>query len=99
MSLFIAALFFALTPGVLVTLPPKGKIYAVAAVHALIFALIYHLVHKLVWHTLYPAAGKEGFKAYGQKSGLPKGAECQRDGQCYSQTCGVVDYAGNMKCN
>jgi len=34
------ALFFLLTPGILVTLPPGGSKYVVALVHALIFGLV-----------------------------------------------------------
>jgi hypothetical protein len=46
MSLAIAALFFVLTPGVLVSLPSgKGKL-VVAATHAVLFAFIFHLAHK-----------------------------------------------------
>lgn len=48
-SLYAALLFFLLTPAILVSLPPKGSKYIVAAVHALIFALIFHFTHKLVW--------------------------------------------------
>ena len=33
-TIYIALLFFALTPGVLVSLPPKKGKYTVAAVHA-----------------------------------------------------------------
>jgi hypothetical protein len=50
MTLFIALLFFLLTPGVLITLPPRGSLLTVAGVHAVIFALIYHFTHKLVWN-------------------------------------------------
>lgn len=56
MTLFVAALFYVLTPGILVTLPNKGS-KMVAATHALIFAVVFGLVHKSVWHFLYP----EGF--------------------------------------
>ena len=46
MSLAVAALFFVLTPGVLVSLPPgKGK-FVVAATHAVIFALVFHFLQK-----------------------------------------------------
>jgi hypothetical protein len=46
MSLVIAVLFFVLTPGVLVSLPPgKGK-FVVAATHAVIFGLVFHFTHK-----------------------------------------------------
>jgi hypothetical protein len=48
--LFSAILFFVLVPGVIVSLPPKGNKYVVAAVHALIFALIWHCSNKAVWH-------------------------------------------------
>jgi len=49
MTLYIAALFVLLTPGVLVKLPPKGSLLTVAIVHGLIFALIYHLSHRTVY--------------------------------------------------
>ena len=50
MFLFSAVLFFGLTPGVLVSLPPKGKKYTVAAVHAVIFAVVWHCTHKAGWY-------------------------------------------------
>jgi hypothetical protein len=49
MTLYVAALFVLLTPGVLVKLPPKGSLLTVAIVHGLVFALIYHLTHKVVY--------------------------------------------------
>ena len=42
--LLLAALFVALTPGVLVSLPKGGKRLTVAAVHGLLFALIWSLI-------------------------------------------------------
>jgi hypothetical protein len=50
MSLFVAVLFFVLTPGVVLRLPPGGSKLVVAATHAVVFALVYHFTHKLVWH-------------------------------------------------
>lgn len=41
-----AVLFFLLTPGVLLSLPPGGSKMVVAATHAVVFAL----VHKVVQH-------------------------------------------------
>jgi hypothetical protein len=68
MSLFVAALFFALTPGVLVSLPAKGSKMTVAATHAVLFALVYHLTNKMVFNYLY---GIEGFnKPVNQAAGL-----------------------------
>ena len=52
MSLFVAALFVALTPGVLLTLPSKGSKLTVAVVHGLVFAVVYHLTRKAVSHFL-----------------------------------------------
>jgi len=50
MSLAVAALFFVLTPGILVSLPPgKGK-FVVAATHAVIFSLVFHFTHKAIWN-------------------------------------------------
>jgi hypothetical protein len=43
-----ALLFFLLTPGILLSLPPGGSPYVVAATHAIVFAL----VHKYVGHGL-----------------------------------------------
>jgi hypothetical protein len=48
MSLYLAALFVALTPGVLVTLPKGGKKYTVIAVHAVLFLVVWHFTNKIV---------------------------------------------------
>lgn len=48
MALFVAVLFFLLTPGILLRLPPGGSKYTVAAVHAVVFVIVYHLTHKAV---------------------------------------------------
>ena len=69
MSLFVAVLFFVLTPGVLLSLPSKkSDIYTLAAVHAVAFAVVYGLTHKAVMHMLYP----EGFANAGIAA-CPKG--------------------------
>lgn len=48
-TVYTAILFFVLTPNIVLRLPPKGKPIMVAAVHAVIFALIYHFTHMMVW--------------------------------------------------
>lgn len=53
MSVFVAVLFFVLTPGVLVSLPPRGSKLVVAATHAVVFALVYHLTKQAVYRYLY----------------------------------------------
>jgi len=47
--LYITALFVALTPGILLTIPPKGSHLVVAIVHALVFALILYLTCNQVY--------------------------------------------------
>lgn len=48
-TVYAAILFFVLTPSILVRLPPNGSKFAVAAFHALVFALVFHFTHKMVW--------------------------------------------------
>ena len=48
-TLYVALLFMVLTPGVLLTLPKGGSKLVVAAVHGLVFAVVYHFTHKAVW--------------------------------------------------
>ena len=60
MSLYLAALFVAFVPGVLVTLPPRSSRNVVLAVHALLFALVWHFTNKMVFRMLY-----EGFQNNG----------------------------------
>jgi len=59
MFIYAFVLFFLLTPKVLVSLPAKGSKIMVAAVHALIFALIFVLTNQWVWkntHSLFEGA-------------------------------------------
>jgi len=62
MSLYLAALFVALTPGVLLTLPKGGSKMKVAVVHGLVFAVVWHFTHKMVWSA---TAGFEGLRVMG----------------------------------
>jgi hypothetical protein len=49
LSVYAALLFFVLTPGVVVSLPPGGSWLTTAAVHAVVFAVVWSLTHKWVW--------------------------------------------------
>ena len=49
MSLYLAVLFVAFVPGVLVTLPPKCSKNVVLATHALLFVVVWQLTNKMVW--------------------------------------------------
>jgi hypothetical protein len=59
MLAFVVVLFVALTPGVLLRLPPGGSKLTVAAVHGVVFALVYHFTHHTVAGILYGGA-REG---------------------------------------
>jgi hypothetical protein len=75
-SLFVAALFYVLTPGIFLRLPPNGSKMMVAAVHAVVFAVVFGLTQKAVWaYFKYEGFyGDEGFydeDEEGFKSGPP----------------------------
>lgn len=57
-SLYVAILFFILTPAVLLRIPKKGSKYTVAGVHAIVFALLLHFTGKFVWNV---SMSMEGF--------------------------------------
>lgn len=46
--LYIALLFFVLTPGIFVSLPQGSSKFKVAAFHAVVFVLVYHFTHRVV---------------------------------------------------
>jgi hypothetical protein len=78
MSLAVAALFFVLTPGVLVTLPPgKGK-FVVAATHAAIFAVVFHFTQK----TLMDLAQQYELFEDAKLPCSPPGKAPEKDGSC-----------------
>jgi hypothetical protein len=53
MFLYTAILFFLLTPGILITIPPGGKQRMVAAVHAGVFAFVWGLSYPFVMQLLH----------------------------------------------
>ena len=68
-SVFAALLFIALTPGVLLRLPPKGDKWTVLIVHALVFFLVYFLAHGFIYRYFNPGM-RQGFA--GNKNSAPK---------------------------
>lgn len=48
MALYAAVLFYVLTPGVLLSLPPGGSQMTVALTHAAVFGLVFALSSKYV---------------------------------------------------
>ena len=49
-TFYVTILFFVLSPGVLVTLPPKSKKTIVVGTHAILFAIIFYFTHIFVWN-------------------------------------------------
>lgn len=47
-TLYLVILFFLLTPGILLSLPPKGNKITVAATHAIVFGIVWQITHKFV---------------------------------------------------
>lgn len=71
-SLYTAILFFVLVPGVLLTLPRKGSKLTVAAVHAIVFGLIFHFTCKLVWRIGVSLEGFDDSKGSSQTASMAK---------------------------
>ena len=47
MFFYTAVLFYVLTPGIFLSLPPKSSKMLVAATHALVFALVYKFTYRM----------------------------------------------------
>jgi hypothetical protein len=65
-TVYAAILFFVLTPGILLSLPPKGSKMMVALTHGVVFALVFHFTHKMVWR----ATANLGMPSMGKKEGM-----------------------------
>lgn len=72
MILYVAVLFFVLTPGILVSLPAGGSKTTVALVHALVFALVFWATHKIVWKVTKKVrfGNLEGFEEREENEGM-----------------------------
>ena len=70
MVVYTAVLFYVLTPGILLSLPPRGSKMLVAATHAVVFALVYKFTHRMAWKFSMSLEGfqqkpKQGFQNNG----------------------------------
>ena len=52
MAVYAAVLFYALTPGVLVSLPPGASRMTVNLTHAVVFGVVWALTHKMAGKAL-----------------------------------------------
>ena len=64
----IVALFVALTPGILLSLPPKGSKLVVALTHGIVFAVVLKLIYKPIWKF---TSQLEGLKEIEEKEDQP----------------------------
>ena len=69
MFLVVVALFFVLTPGILLRLPPKSSPTVVALTHGVVFGLVWWLIHKPLWHAT--SRMTEGLATAGAAHALP----------------------------
>ena len=71
MFIYTAVLFYVLTPGILLTLPPKSSKMVVAATHAFVFALVYKFTHRMAWKLSMSFEGFQENKGSGPLNGNP----------------------------
>jgi len=57
MSVFVAVLFFVLSPGVLLSLPKRGSLMMKAAVHAVVFAVVLYFTEDTVSNYILTMGG------------------------------------------
>jgi hypothetical protein len=77
MLAFVALLFAALTPGVLVTLPPRSSKLTVALTHGVVFALVYQFTRQAA--SMMLTGGREGAK---DTHTCPEGKHKNTKGEC-----------------
>ena len=70
MFFYTAVLFYVLTPGILLSLPPRSSKMLVAATHALVFALVYKFTYRMAYKLSMSLDGfqdkpKQGFQNNG----------------------------------
>lgn len=93
MGLFIAFLFFVLTPGVYLTIPRRGSKWTVAIVHGLIFALVLYIANKFIFKAY------EGFATVcGIGKPCPTGYSCEKSKCTRAPTCTGGTLNGGCKC-
>jgi len=66
-AVYMVLLFFALTPGILLSLPSGSSKKVVALTHGVVFTAVWWLTHKFVW--------KMSLKMEGMASSMPSPAK------------------------
>ena len=88
MTLLVGSLFYLLSPGILLRFPKNGSKMAVAATHAVIFAILYYFIHNVMWNFV-----NEGFKGVDPPPVVVPAKGVQSSGVVVSQKkAGFADY-------
>jgi hypothetical protein len=75
MTLYLAALFVALTPGVLLTLPKGGNKMTVAVVHGLVFAVVWYFTHRMAFRYSMQLSGFQNMNMEEEEMNMNTNAE------------------------
>lgn len=81
----IVALFVVLTPGILLSLPPKGSKLVVALTHGIVFAVVLKLIYKPLW------------KFTSRLEGMAEGADGEEEEKDKDEMTGMLEGANGGK--
>jgi hypothetical protein len=79
----LVLLFVALTPNILLSLPPKASKLTVAFTHGLVFAVVWTVIHKPLWRF----GESLGMRMEGMESKCTKDSDCNDGKKCTSGAC------------
>ena len=78
-------LFVALTPNILLSLPPKASKLTVAFTHGLVFAVVWTLVHKPLWR--FGESMGHSMRMEGLATKCTDDTQCKSTEKCHSGEC------------
>jgi hypothetical protein len=79
----LVLLFVALTPNILLSLPPKASKLTVAFTHGLVFAVVWTLIHKPLWRF----GESLGMRMEGMESTCKTDKDCNDGKKCTDHKC------------
>ena len=78
-------LFVALTPNILLSLPPKASKLTVAFTHGLVFAVVWTLIHKPLWR--FGESMGHSMRMEGMATKCSADKDCKSPEKCTSGEC------------
>lgn len=85
-NLSLVLLFVALTPGILVRIPKRGKPFTVALIHGLIFAVVFHFTAKMLYNAGYIEEFKISYMKERQNPNDQLSIECKTYAKQWEET-------------